>query len=120
MAIEFIVERHEFVLAFMFVRPSPLRTRQARKAFVNVHARKKSGIELASVGTSSSLPAEVISRGDARVPIWFFEWFRKAARTLHQRSVHVSIFAGQVKADNLTYSHPDVTLHARRRKKLSG
>ncbi len=112
MAIEFVVKLRDLAQAFTFVRPSPLRTRQAHKEFVDVYARK-SEIELASKGAASSFPAQVINLGHARVPIWFFEWFSKAARTLRQPSVRVSIADGEVRAENLTYSHSRISVHSR-------
>lgn len=114
MVIEFVVQPKELAKALRFVLPTSPRTRRAQAEFVNVIARK-SEIEFASASVTSSFPAQVASRGHARAPVWVLDWFRKVVTTLRLPSVHVSIVDGQVKAENLTYNHPDITVQARRR-----
>jgi hypothetical protein len=116
MAIEFVVQPKDFTQALRFIRPVG---RQAVKEFVDVTARK-SEVEFASTSATSAFPAQVVSPGHAKAPVWVFEWFRKTVKTLKQPSIRVSIVDGQVKAENLTYSHPDITVRAHRRAKYGG
>lgn len=114
MAIEFVVQPKELAKALRFILPTNPRTRRARAEFVEVSARK-SEIEFASASVASSFPAQVVCRGHARAPVWVLDWFRKVVTTLRLPSVHVSIADGHLKAEHLTYNHPDITVQARRR-----
>jgi hypothetical protein len=115
MAIEFIVQPKDLTQALRFIRPTRVRE---QTEFVDVHVRK-SEIEFIAASVSSAFPAQVVTSGYARAPIWVFEWFRKVVKTLRKPSVHISISDGQVKADNLTYSHPDITVRTHWRVKCS-
>ncbi len=107
MAIQFIVKRNDLVQALGFVRPTPLRARQSLKEVVEVYACK-SEVEFVATSATSSLPAQVVSPGFARAPICVFEWFRKIGGTLPQHAIRISITDREVKAENLTYSHPNI------------
>jgi hypothetical protein len=115
MAIEFVVQPKDLTQALRFIRPVG---RKAAEEFVDVSARK-SEVEFASTSTTSAFPAQVVSPGYARAPVWVFEWFRKVVNTLRKASVHISIVDGQVKAENLTYSHPDISVRTHRPSNLS-
>jgi hypothetical protein len=110
MAIEFVVQPKDLAQALRFFRPVG---RQTGEEFVDVHARKCE-IEFSSPSASSAFPAQVISPGSTRAPVWVFEWLRKVVKTLRQPSVCISITDGQAKAGNLTYSHPDISVQIHR------
>jgi len=116
MAIEFVVQPKDLAQALRFIRPVG---RKAEKEFVDVTVRKSKD-EFASTSTTSAFPAQVVSPGHARAPVLVFEWFRKVVRTLRKPSVYISISDGQVKADNLTYRHPDITVRTHWRAKYGG
>jgi hypothetical protein len=115
MAIEFVVQPKDLTQALRFIRPTKVRE---RAEFVDLHARK-SEIEFIAASVSSAFPAQVVTPGYARAPVWVFEWFRKTVKTLRKPSVYISITDGQVKADNLTYSHPDIKVRTHWRVKCS-
>lgn len=91
------------------MRPARPRGRGVQAEYVDINARD-SEIELVSTSASSAFPAEVSSSGYARAPYLLFEWLSKAMKTLRQSSVRVSIVEGQVRAANLTFSHPEISL----------
>jgi hypothetical protein len=110
MAIEFVVQPKDLAQALRFIRPVG---RQSVEEFIDLHARKCE-IEFIAASVSSAFPAQVVSPGSARAPIWVFEWFRKVVKTLRRPTVCISITDGQVKAGNLTYSHPDISVQIHR------
>jgi hypothetical protein len=107
--VEFMVESGEFSKALRYLRPARARGRKARADFVDLNART-GDVEIVAPGVSFSLPSQVISAGYARVPYLTFEWFAKALGTIRQPSVVVWIADGQVRAENLTFTHPDISI----------
>jgi hypothetical protein len=108
-AVELTVQTSEFSEALRFLRPARARGRKAQADFVDLNARAGE-VEIVAPGVSFSFPAQVIRAGYARVPYLTFEWFSKALKTLRQPSVEVAIYQGQVKAANLTFKHPDISV----------
>lgn len=108
-AVEFMAQVGEFLKAVKSLRPARSKGRKARADFVDINARTVE-IELVAPSVSSVFPAEVTRSGYARAPYLVFEWFSKAVKTLREPCVHVSILGGQVKAANLTFSHPDISI----------
>jgi hypothetical protein len=108
-AVEFITAKNEFLEAVRFFRPARSKGKKAQADFVDINARSAE-VELVATSVSSSFPAGVIRAGHARAPYLVFEWFSKAAKTLREASVHISILEGRVKVANLTFSHPDISI----------
>jgi hypothetical protein len=111
MATEFVVQSKELTQALRFVLPTAVRGRKAQTEFIAVNANNAE-VEFSSTSVSSFISAQVISPGNARVPASGFEWFRKIVKSLKLPSVRISIVDGQVKAEGLTYSHPEITSSA--------
>jgi hypothetical protein len=107
--VEFIVQLSAFSETLRYLRPARAWGRKARSDFVDINARTGE-IEIVAPGVSLSLPAQIIRAGYARVPYLTFEWFAKATSTIRQPSAAVWIAEGQVKVENLSFMHPDISI----------
>jgi len=108
-AVEFDVHLKEFVRAVKFLFTGRPRGKKAQGEWVDINAFGEE-VELVATGVSAGFPAEVRKSGYGRVPYLFFERFIKAIKTLASPSVHVSIEPGKIKAENLTFSHPEISI----------
>jgi hypothetical protein len=107
--VEFTVHVIELVKAFKYLHPARSRGKKAQSDFADINARS-SEVELVAPGVSLSFPAEITRPGYARAPYLLLERLSKAMKTIRQATVRIAIREGQVKAANLTFTHPDISL----------
>ena len=67
-------------------------------------------VELVTTGIASSFPARIKTGGYARIPYLTFSGLSRSLRNLSEEPVVVSIHGGELKAANLAFKHPRITI----------
>ena len=67
-------------------------------------------VELVTTGIASSFPARIKTHGYARIPYPTFSDLSRSLRNLSEQPVVVSIHEGELKAANLAFRHPRITI----------
>ena len=67
-------------------------------------------VELVTTGIASSFPARIKTGGYARIPYVTFSGLSRSLRDLSEAQVVVSIHEGELKAANLAFRHPSITI----------
>ena len=67
-------------------------------------------VELVTTGIASSFPARIKTHGYARIPYPTFSGLSRSLRNLSEQPVVVSIHEGELKAANLAFRHPRITI----------